>query len=155
MGPRISTSPSKCRFHDDALFVVYLFFSFLNLCMGIPRANPDMANDLSVSVFHKCPMSHNLKSGLNYIIQKTAQMHPKHGFQGHNDDLFYSCNCSSGDNIFPFFLFLKILFIHERHIQRDKDTGRGRRRLPAGSLMWYLIPGPLNHDPSQRQLFNH
>ena len=31
----------------------------------------------------------------------------------------------------PIFIFLKILFIHERHTERGKDTGRGRSRLHA------------------------
>ena len=31
--------------------------------------------------------------------------------------------------------FLKILFIHERHTERGKDTGRGRSRLPMGNPM--------------------
>ena len=29
-----------------------------------------------------------------------------------------------------------------RDIQRGRDTGRGRSRIPAGSPMWDLIPGP-------------
>ena len=38
--------------------------------------------------------------------------------------------------------FLKILFIHERDTERDRDIGIGRRsRLQAKSLMRNLIPG--------------
>ena len=40
------------------------------------------------------------------------------------------------------------LFIHERHTERGRDTGRGRSRLPAGSPMRDLIPGSLDHDLS-------
>ena len=51
--------------------------------------------------------------------------------------------CSSlggwGPFIYYFFNFLKILFIHERHRVRGRDTGRGRSRLPVGSPMWDLI----------------
>ena len=48
-------------------------------------------------------------------------------------------------------IFFKTLFIHERHRERDKDIGRGRSRLPTGSLMRGWIPGPQDHDLSQRQ----
>ena len=43
-----------------------------------------------------------------------------------------------------FLLFFKdfILFIHERHRERGRVTGRGRSRLPVGNPMWNLIPGP-------------
>ena len=37
--------------------------------------------------------------------------------------------------------FLKILFIHERHRERGRDTGRGRSRLHAVNPVWDLIPG--------------
>ena len=37
---------------------------------------------------------------------------------------------------------IKILFIHERRSERGRDIGRGRSRLPMGSLMRDLIPGP-------------
>ena len=39
------------------------------------------------------------------------------------------------------FSFLKILFIHERHREREAETGRERSRLHAGSPMWDSIPG--------------
>ena len=42
-------------------------------------------------------------------------------------------------------IFLKkILFIYSWETQRgrSRDTGRGRSRLPEGSLMWDSIPGP-------------
>ena len=37
---------------------------------------------------------------------------------------------------------------------RGRDTGRGRSRLPWGSLMRDSIPGPQDHDLSQRQMLN-
>ena len=40
------------------------------------------------------------------------------------------------------------LFIHER--QRGRHTGRGRSRLPVGSLMRDSIPGSRDHDLSWR-----
>ena len=46
------------------------------------------------------------------------------------------------------------LFIHERHTERGRDTGRGRSRPHAGSLMWDSIPGPHDHALSQRQVLN-
>ena len=47
------------------------------------------------------------------------------------------------------------LFIHERHRERSRDLGRGRRRFPTGSPMWDSIPGPLDHSMTQRQMLNH
>ena len=52
-------------------------------------------------------------------------------------------------NIFKGFFFLRFyLFIHERHRERGRDTGRGRSRLHAGSLTWDSIPGRQDHDLS-------
>ena len=40
------------------------------------------------------------------------------------------------------FFFLRFyLFMHERHRERGRDTGRGRNGLPVGSPMWDSIPG--------------
>ena len=36
-----------------------------------------------------------------------------------------------------------------------RDTGRGRSKLPVGSLMQDWIPGPWEHNLSQRQILNH
>ena len=61
-------------------------------------------------------------------------------------------------SVSSFLLFFKdfiYLFIHERHRERGRDTGRGRTRLPAGSLMRDSIPGPPDHDLSRRQMLNH
>ena len=53
-------------------------------------------------------------------------------------------------------MFLRFyLFIHERHTERGRDTGRGRSRLPAGSPMQDLTPGPRDHDLSQTQTLKH
>ena len=59
-----------------------------------------------------------------------------------------------------FFFFLKILFIYSWETQKERerggDTGRGRSRLHAGSLMWDPISGPQDHtlSLSQRQTLN-
>ena len=55
------------------------------------------------------------------------------------------------------FYFLKrfYLFIHERHRERGRDTGRGRSRLPVGSPMRDSIPGPKDHALSRSQTLNH
>ena len=43
-----------------------------------------------------------------------------------------------------------------RDTEREaRDTGRERSRLHVGSPMWDSIPGPQDHDLSQRQMFNH
>ena len=39
-----------------------------------------------------------------------------------------------------------------RDTERDRDIGRGRSRLSVGILMWDSIPGPWDHDLSQRQI---
>ena len=44
-----------------------------------------------------------------------------------------------------------------RDRERGRDIGRGRIRFPeggAGNLMWDSIPGPGDHDLSQRQTLN-
>ena len=41
-----------------------------------------------------------------------------------------------------FFEDFKILFIHDRHTERGRDIGRGRSRLPEGSLMWTQSQDP-------------
>ena len=46
------------------------------------------------------------------------------------------------------------LFIHDRHIERGRDIGRERSRLPAWSLMWDSIPGLWDHNLSWRQTLN-
>ena len=56
----------------------------------------------------------------------------------------YSLTLSS--NSFTFFLRF-YLFIHERHTERGRDTGRGRRR--------DSIPGPPGRNLSRRQTLNH
>ena len=47
---------------------------------------------------------------------------------------------------FSFLSFRFYLFIHERRGERGRDTGRGRGRLPVGSLMWDSIPGRWDHS---------
>ena len=63
--------------------------------------------------------------------------------------------------VFFFFLFCFVLrfyfFIHERHTERETETeiyGRRRSRLPVGSPMRDSIPGPWDHDLSQRQMLH-
>ena len=56
---------------------------------------------------------------------------------------------------FRFFFLRFYLFIHERHTERSRDIGRGRSRLPTGSLMQDSIPGAWDHTLSQRQTLNH
>ena len=47
------------------------------------------------------------------------------------------------------------LFIHERRTERGRDIVRGRTRLALGSLTQDSVPGPQDHDLSQRQMLNH
>ena len=57
---------------------------------------------------------------------------------------------------FNYLLFFKrFLFIHERPRERGRDTGRGRRRLHAGSPTWDSILGLRSHTLDQRQALNH
>ena len=39
--------------------------------------------------------------------------------------------------------------------ERDRDIGRGKSRLHAGSPMWDLIPGFQDHALGRRQELNH
>ena len=47
------------------------------------------------------------------------------------------------------YFFFKILFIHggDKEGWGGRDTGRGRSRLHAGSLIWDLIQGLQDHGP--------
>ena len=69
------------------------------------------------------------------------------------------CFSSYAIPVFPFFfffLFLRFyLFINEIHIERCRDKGRGRSRLPTGNPMQDSIPGPWDHALGQRQMLNH
>ena len=47
------------------------------------------------------------------------------------------------------------MYLFMRDTDRGRDIGRGRSRLPAGSVMGDSIPGPQDHDLSQRQTLNH
>ena len=68
----------------------------------------------------------------------------------------FSCVCSATflsqkiSGLF-FCFFFKTLFIHETGRERGRDLGRGRSRLPVGSPIWDLIPGPRYHSLSQGQ----
>ena len=66
-------------------------------------------------------------------------------------------SCAGGTSL-PFILFFIYffsqrfyLFIHERHTEKGRDTGRGKSRLPVGSPMWDSIPGLWDQDLSRRQ----
>ena len=56
------------------------------------------------------------------------------------------CDCwvKSDNDLFLWFIFLKILFFYSWETQRERGRkiGRGRSRLHAGSPMRDLIPGP-------------
>ena len=60
-------------------------------------------------------------------------------------------HCHHSTKFFCFVLFIKILFIHERHTERGRDLGRGRSRLPIGSLMWDSIPGIMTEPKADVQ----
>ena len=55
-------------------------------------------------------------------------------------------NSTFQDSFQPCAFLKKILFIYswETHIEKGRDTGRGRSRLPAKSQMRDSIPGPRN-----------
>ena len=58
-------------------------------------------------------------------------------------------------------LFFLIFYLRERERNRASEQGEGQREREkqtlrrAGSLMQGSIPGPQDHDLSQRQTFNH
>ena len=46
-----------------------------------------------------------------------------------------------------YLLFFKdFVYLFRRDTERGRDTDRGRSRLPSGSLMQDLIPGPQGHN---------
>ena len=49
---------------------------------------------------------------------------------------------------------LHFIYLFMRYTERGRDIGRGRSRLPVGSLMWGLILGPQDHALSQRPMLN-
>ena len=59
-----------------------------------------------------------------------------------------------GVHFWPFF-FKDFIDLLMRDTERGRDTGRGRSKVPMGSLMWDLIPGPRDHTLRQRQMLNH
>ena len=44
--------------------------------------------------------------------------------------------------------------MRDREIERGRDTGGGRSRLPVGGLMWDSIPGLQDHTLGQKQVPN-
>ena len=46
------------------------------------------------------------------------------------------------------------VYLFVRDIERGRDIGKGRSRLPAGSLVQDAILGPRNHNLSRRQMLN-
>ena len=57
--------------------------------------------------------------------------------------------------IILFFFFSLRFYLFMRDTERGRDTGRGRNRLPEGSLMQDLIPGLQDYALSRRQMLNH
>ena len=57
--------------------------------------------------------------------------------------------------IYFVFFFKGFIYLFIRDKQRDRDIGRGRSRLSVGTLIQDSIPGPRDHDLSQRQTLNH
>ena len=79
-----------------------------------------------------------------------------------NSQFPYSSNILSKGFLDIFFIFLRFyLFIHERQRDRERerergwDTGRGRNKFHAGSLMQDSILGLWDHALSWRQMLNH
>ena len=65
---------------------------------------------------------------------------------------FFAFSTSSPSSSSFFFYFLKILFIWER--EREQRERENQTPHWVGSLTWDSIPGPWDHDLSQRQTFN-
>ena len=53
------------------------------------------------------------------------------------------------------YFFKDYIYLFMTDTERSRDIGRGRSRLPVGSLMQDLISGPQDHDLSYRQMLNH
>ena len=73
----------------------------------------------------------------------------------------WKCWVEHEDTVFTFFSLPTLKdFIHEtpRERQRYREADReaaGKNGLHAGSPMWDLIPGPWDHDLSQRWTLSH
>ena len=104
--------------------------------------------ELNYLLFHPEWQSHSKKQGTcavtcSGIIEVTGSS-PLHNAQNLNEWL----------SLFRRVLFcFNFVFIWDT--ERGRDIGTGRSRLPAGSLMWDSIPGPWDHDLSQRETLNY
>ena len=47
------------------------------------------------------------------------------------------------------------IYLFMRDIERGRAIDRGRSRLPVGSPMQDMTPGPQDHNLSQRQMLSH
>ena len=96
----------------------------------------------------------NLEPPLRYI--RTQVCHLYHHYQriksqegtrsdGGRSDLL-------GCVLFYFFYFFKdFIYLLMRDTERGRDIGRGRSKLLMGNPMWDSIPGPQDHNLSQRK----
>ena len=103
---------------------------------------------LKIFVSFPSPPSNELPSSMgstflypihHLICTITPLIQPHTAFSLHHCSTFL---IFSPFNLFFLFFLIFYLFIYERHTERGRDTGRGRSRLPAGSLMWDSILDP-------------
>ena len=55
----------------------------------------------------------------------------------------------------PFKKKIFFIYLFMRDTEIEAETGKGRSRLPPGSPMQDLIPGPQDYDLTQRQMLNN
>ena len=138
-----------------ALAVPCLVYVSLDITMAPPQL-PQVRK--GVADPHSHPIS-NFNSLLCFvrIMSPSATLHilPIYPSSLLSSHLEYPCH--RGREFFKRILNFVCLFVclYMRDIERGRDIGRGRSRLPAGSLVLKLIPGPQDHDLSQRQTLNH
>ena len=140
--PHLSTwFPMKTRLNGSFFFFLFLFFFFL-------LARPGVADTRGSQRLSCAPARPplNAQAAARWKGASLGASGP-----GFHFFLFLFSFFLFFISFLSFFLFLSssffkdYLFIHERHTQRSRDTGRGRSRLHAGSLMWDSILDPQDH----------
>ena len=63
-------------------------------------------------------------------------------------------NITVPEKLNPFFK-KDFTYLFMKDIERGRDMGRGRSRLPVGNWMRNLIPGPQDQNLGQRQTLDH
>ena len=122
---KISFSHSRCNILNSLFVVIFGCDAFIivieNLCQIVTGTNEK---------------SRYVSVGWLSVTLLIVEIGTGHHHSGSWNQATHQAPYSTGHLLEDSLLFLlKILFIHERHTERGRDTGRGKSRLPAVSLM--------------------